>query len=424
LETLKYLTEINQWPVVIVCKAGLKKHWQNECWQHFKLPSTILSGSIPIGASAFKKDRILIVNWDILDPWLPFLRSIEPKAVAGDEIHAIGNMNTRRCRAFRILCKGVKIVIGISGTPLTNRPFELYPILHILDPEQFDSPFTFGMNFCDGENNRGRWQFSGARNLKTLNVMLKKSCLIRRLKEDVLAELPPLQRFVIPLEITDRAQYDRAENDIVAWLAETDLAAAQRAARAERYTRFSYLKRLAAWLMFDSLTEWIDSFLEESDGKLFMGTIHTQMILALHEKYKDLATFINGSLSMNKRQEAEDYFRKDPKCRVLFGQIKAAGEGLNLPECQTPALAELPWTPGACNQFIGRCHRMTSTLPVNAYFLIPANTIVSDLCKIIQRKQKITDQTLDGVDVRQSSLTLWDELGLAMKKRQTKEKSK
>jgi SWI/SNF-related matrix-associated actin-dependent regulator of chromatin subfamily A-like protein 1 len=415
-QALLCAVESKAWPLVVVCPKSLKLHWKNQSKQHFGLKSTVLSGTRVFGSKLLRGKKIYILNYDILGPWLRFLKSLKPKMIVFDECQDIRTMGTAKCKNSMKLAKGVKKILGLSGTPLTNRPFELFPILHILLPDRFANPYAFGHKFCQGDRVFGRWKFSGARNMGTLNKILNKHCMVRRLKKEVMKDLPPMTWGVTPLEITDEKEYAHAENDFLGWLAKYDIARAARAARAERYTKFSYLKMLAAQLKMEFVLEEVNRILEESDEKILLGVIHKKTTQTLLERFAKWSVVIDGSKSEKQRQEAEDRFRKDSKVRILIGQIKAAGVGLNLPEAGVVGFVELPWTPGACQQFAARAHRMNSVNPVRVIYWVAAGTIEDKLCEIIQRKMRILDSVLDGVPVQDTSLTVFDELQKAMLK--------
>lgn len=408
--------EANVWPALVVCPAAVKLQWQRQAWEHCRLKSTILSGEKPYSLTGCEK--LVIINYEILGPWLLRLKALNPKIIGLDEVQKIGNIQSKTSRLCKILCKGVPKLIGMSGTPLTNKPWELYPIVSMLwpDVEELASPFYFGTTFCDAEKSFGKWKFSGARNLKQLHRLLLDSGMLRRTKLEVMAELPPIIRTVLPLEIEDRAEYEEAERDIIKWLAKTDLQRAQSAARAERYTRFSYLKQLAAKLKIKAVFACVDDWLASTDSKILLGCLHriqTPILPMLKERYDTISTQIHGGMTMKQRQESEDRFRQDSRCRLLIGQIQAV-TGLNLPEASIVGVVEIPWTPGACQQFIHRAHRLNSKHTVNAYFLAATNTIEERVYEIVQRKQKIMDQVMDGVDCQETSLTIFDELQQAM----------
>src|ERR1035438_2631037 len=129
LIALKYIQECNKRPAIIVCPAAVKLHWQREAMQHCGLKSTVLHGT---STRYLEGEDIIILNYDILRNWLPRLRRLQPQIIIGDEIHYVSSAKAKRTRAFQTLCSGVEHVLGLSGTPLTNRPIEMFTILNIL----------------------------------------------------------------------------------------------------------------------------------------------------------------------------------------------------------------------------------------------------------------------------------------------------
>lgn len=406
IQALYYIMESKRYPAIIVCPAALKLHWQREAMQHCGLKTTVLHGTSTRHLEG--SEDIIILNYDILRNWLPRLRKLQPQIVVMDEVHYISSPRARRSKAAQTLCSGVHSVIGISGTPLTNRPMEMFTILNILAPDKFPSRFSFGMEFCDARRMFGAWTFNGAKNLKRLHKRLD-GIMIRRTMEEVLPQLPTMRRMIVPLEIERPKEYQEAEGDFITWLTRIDRSAAQRAAQAEQFTRYSYLKYLAATLKMKAVMQWIDSFLMESDEKLMLGVWHKGIISILYEKYQKIAVVIDGSKTLLQRDKAEKEFRHGGT-RILLGQIKAMGVGGNYPECRNVALCELPWAPGTCSQFAARCHRLTSTGSVNFYWLIAANTIEEKLCQMIQKKSKHLDLVLDGEIDQMTTLNVFDEL--------------
>jgi SNF2 family DNA or RNA helicase len=130
-----------------------------------------------------------------------------------------------------------------------------------------------------------------------------------------------------------------------------------------------------------------------------------------------LSVTIHGKQSQVKKDRAETAFRTDPRVRLLVGQMKACGVGLNLPEASSVVHCELPWAPGTVRQFAGRAHRMTSTGQVDEFFLIAQGTVEKDICRILEKKSKTLDRVLDGVVESDESLTVYDELCQALKER-------
>lgn len=402
--------ESKAFPLLIICPKSLKLHWKRQCWKHFGLKSKTLSSMSPYGTRLLRKHKILIINYDILGPWVNFLRSMKFKMIVYDESHMIGSLKTQRTKNCIYLARDVEKIIAISGTPLTNRPFELFPVLHILLPRRFSNPYSFGHRFCDADQVFGVWRFQGAKNLDKLHSILTRRCMIRRTKKEVAKDLPPICWSVVPVEIQNRKEYIHAEKDLIGWLAKTDPDKAHRAAQAERFTRFTYLKALAAELKMQAVMECIDAILAESDEKILLGVIHKRTTKLLYERYGQLAEIIDGSKTEKQRERAERRFKKEADVRILIGQIKVCGVGLNLPEAGVVGFVELPFTPGACQQFAARAHRLNSVNPVQVIYWISENTIEEKLCKIIQKKSRVLDKILEGKVVKAATLSILDEL--------------
>jgi SWI/SNF-related matrix-associated actin-dependent regulator 1 of chromatin subfamily A len=423
------------WPAIVVVPAFLKRNWYREGVSKFGLKPYVLHGQTIYDREGIRKAKVIIVNYEILRYWLPFLLTLPTKLVVIDECQLVSNLNSVNAKCVKTLCNGsegtsnrrtVPFVFGLSGTPLTNRPWELYSICSLLWPETFDSPFRYGTDYCEASKSFGKWRFSGARNLAGLHKLLLENGMIRRTKEEVLSQLPTMQRIVVPLELENRKEYEEAEADLIGWLAKESPARARNAMRAEAWVRLGYLKRLAAKQKLPSVFAWVDSFLKESDGKLLLGALHrieTPIIPSLYSRYQRCAVQIHGGMTDKARGEAEDRFQNDPSIRILVGQIKACGLGLNLTAAQDVATVELGWNPAVHQQFDKRIDRIGQQGATKAWYLISEDTVESRLCEIIQRKTHISDRVLDGVAERADSLNVFDLLRSALLEKQQCPKS-
>lgn len=421
IQTATYMHEIKTFPAVIVTPASLKTQWQEELWKWYKITSVILEGRKAKIFPSYRKAKAVIINYEILKDWLPFLKSLKPKIVIMDEGHMISGINAARTKYCTQLCRNVPRRLILTGSPILNRPWELYPMLHIIRPDIWNSPFSFGMEYCQAENDGGDWKFKGAENLEKLHGMLRKHVMIRRTKAEVLPELPAKLRFVLPIEIENRAEYIHAQSDLISWLSTYDVLRAQRAQRAERFVKFGYLKRLATKLKMKMVLNWLDNYLQSTDRKLVIGALHRQSwphtISIIDERYGDKAVSIHGGVSRSKRDIAKDRFNNDPTCRIITLQIQAGGVGLNLQgKGRDVAMIELPWAPGHVKQLIDRVHRIGTEDSVNVYFLIAKGTIEKRLCELIQDKQEMSDRILEGVPITSESLNIFDELAIALQK--------
>lgn len=131
------------------------------------------------------------------------------------------NGQARRTKACRELakCNSAELVLLLTGTPVMNRPVELVSQLQIMGRlEAFGGWRKFTSRYCQAFQGRFGYNTDGAANLLELNTKLRDACMIRRLKADVLTELPPKIRSRIVLPLTNRAEYNAAEADVIRWI--------------------------------------------------------------------------------------------------------------------------------------------------------------------------------------------------------------
>lgn len=400
-------------PVVIVVPASLKINWMREAnkWLTNKDGVVILSGKKPPKGKI--KGNIFIINYDILGVWLTKLIDAAPSVMIVDESHMVKNIKAQRTKAVKELGKVVRHKIFLTGTPIVNRPSEFFTVLNMLAPTEFNSWIRFTQRYCGAYNDGYGWNVSGATNTTELHERINNKIMLRRKKEDVLKDLPPKQRFVLPMEISNRNTYKEAENDLLKWVKETFGAGkARKTAQAEALARFSYLKQLAAEGKREFAVSWIKDCVE-SNGKLVVFAVHHTMIDYLAEELRNYnPVVVDGRTSLatgpNKpvsdRQMAVDRFQNDPNCRIFIGNIKAAGVGLTLTAASHSAFVELGWTPGEHQQAEDRVHRIGQENHVSAYYLIADTTIEEEIAGLLDGKMKILDSVLDGKATDEESL--------------------
>lgn len=397
-------------PCIIVCPASVKYAWEQEALKAFRIRATVLEGTKPPrGKSVAAPPELVVLNYDILKHWVDWLQRLKPKMVILDEVQVISNHTSQRSRASKKLCDKVPRVLGLSGTPLLNRPIELFSILNILRPDVFNSRWSFAHRYCDPRLTPWGWEYKGCTNSTELHQLLTKTCLMRRRKVDVLKELPGKTRTVIPIPLKDMNEYRRASLDFIAWLSRQDPVKANRAAKAAAMVKMGYLLRLTAELKLPSVIEWINNCLDETDSKLVVFGVHKKILEEMKSKCRARSVTIDGSVTGRLRQAVVASFQQDKQVRVLFGNIKAAGVGITLTASHTVAFAELAWRPGDHTQAEDRCHRIGTTENVAAYYLVAKDTIEEKLCKIIQQKQSIVSSVLDGGSLDED-LDIYDQL--------------
>ncbi len=418
LEALLYIKNHPElWPAIIVCPATAKYVWRDEAHKHVQLPSAICSGQIPMRRVPEKVPPLIILNYDILQYWYKFIKKkIQPSLVIFDECHALKTLGAIRTRKAYFLCKKVDHILALSGTPLTNRPKELFPILRILCPDEFFDYNVYAWRYCGMTLMPWGYDDNGATHLDELHKRLRKHCMIRHRKAEVLKFLPPKRRSVVLLDLEKYREYRQAEMNFISWLKKQSPEKARRAKKAENLVKVGYLLRLVAKLKMKLVFDWIDDFLESSEGKLIVFAKHIPVLDAIEKRYKKRLVRVCGKVSAKDRFEAQQRFQKDKKVRIFAGQLVAAGTVLTLTKGTTIAMIEMDYVPGNHVQAEDRAHRIGLKKAVQVYYLIAKGTVEEDLCQIIQKKAKVISAILDG-RFKKSKLNVFDMLVEAIRKR-------
>lgn len=392
IQALSYLAlHPDMRPAVIVCPASLKLNWQREAEAWLETDDQI---EVINGGKVHELDAdIVIINYDILKKWLPELQRIEPHVMILDESHSVKNPKAARSKAAKELAAVVPHKILLTGTPVLNRPAELWNQLQVIDPFSYPDKrfFQWHKRYTDATKNRFGWDFSGASNLEELAASLK-TVMIRRTKDQVLTELPSKRRSTVLIPIDNRKEYDRADKEFVAWMTEQNGAeAAERASHVEQLAKIEYLRQIAVKGKMKQVKDWIRNFLGSGE-KLVVFATHKETIETLMSEFSECAVKIDGSVSSENRQAAVDAFQNDPETRLFVGNIQAAGVGITLTAASDVVFLELGWTPALHDQAEDRCHRIGQKNAVNIYYLMAERTIDASIAAMLESKREVIDQ--------------------------------
>jgi SNF2 family DNA or RNA helicase len=389
-------------PAVVVCPASLKLNWKKEVKDWMTGSSCqVISGkkpTIPLYGD------ILIINYDILNAWVDTISRKKPKIMITDECHYYKSNTAQRTKAVKKLARQVDKIIALSGTPIVNRPVEMFNAINLINPLAIPSFWEYTRRYCGRTYNGFGWDFSGATNTEELNKLLKESIMIRRKKEDVLKELPDKLYSFVPIALENENEYFSAERNFLDFIRRTKGAgAAEKASGAQALTEIGTLKQLAVKGKLNESIKWIKDFID-NDEKIIIFAVHKFVIDTLMESFPDISVKIDGSVSQQSRHKAVESFQNDPKIKIFVGNIQAAGVGLTLTAASNVAFLELPWTPGELSQAEDRAHRIGQQNAVTIHYLLANNTIEEKIAKLLDKKRKVLDSVLDGKVTKQESL--------------------
>jgi len=242
--------------------------------------------------------------------------------------------------------------------------------------------------------------------------------MIRRLKSEVLKDLPEKIHTVVPLELDNPEEYRRAEEEFLDWLAETQgVEKALRAQRAQALVRLNTLTQLAARGKLGQVVEWVKEALEEIP-KVVLFCVHREVLRELVHSLRPYGpVWVDGSVGARDRALAVERFQEDPHTRVFVGNIQAAGVGITLTASSHVVLVELPWTPGELIQAVDRVHRIGQRgKGVNVWYLVAHGTVEEHILRLLREKESVVAEVLGdtnrggGSEIPDTSDMILDEL--------------
>ena len=389
VQALATLEADDAYPAVIVCPAGLKLNWLREI-EHW-LPHRSVQVINGTGVAPMEAE-ISVLNYEIVHAHRVRLQLRGPKALVLDESHYVKNPRAKRTQAVRRLAEALPegaLKLALTGTPVMNHPEELIAQLRILGRLQ---------EFGSGARFARRFQGAGAE--ERIHWHLRRSCFVRRLKSEVLPQLPAKTQVVLPVALDNQREYKLAQDDVIAWLREQPLdlgeveAKIAAALRAQRLAQLNALKRLAARGKASAALAWIDDFLASDEPLVvFAGNREVQELLV--ERFPD-ALHILGRDSIQQREAAVDAFQDPDGPQLIVCATRVAGQGITLTRASNVAFLDLEWTPAMHDQAEDRCHRIGQHDAVTAWYLLAADTIDETMIELISRKRGIVGAVTDG----------------------------
>lgn len=385
--------------ILIVCPASVKFAWVNEIKKWTKMSSMIIDSKTKLH-EIDGSIQYWVINYDILKRHFPQLSKIKFDLIIGDEAHFCKSIRSQRGKVFRQLSRNIPHIVLLSGTPLLSRPIELFSLLNILDPAQWNNYYDYARVFCAAKQTRFGLDVSGISNAEELHRRIR-GYFLRRTKEDVLKDLPPKNRIEVPVEIEKSIarKYEIAESNFVSYMKQYSGKQPPEIAKtlqAEKLSQLNVLRMLNAVGKIPTAEEIIESIIE-SDEKIIVFCSFVEPLKKLHEKYKSKSVILTGETPVGERGNIINSFQNDDNVKIFFGGIKSAGVGITLTASSNVLFLDFPWNPADSLQAEDRAHRISQKAEsVNIYQLYADGTIDDDLRKILQKKQGIFDAVIDG----------------------------
>lgn len=406
-------------PALIVCKAGLRTQIGTSVTQMTGVPAQVMYANYE-KPHMFNK-AIVVVSYDGLwrmkwdeSIWSKF------KTIILDECQAIKNGDSNRTQKVKEIVKNYNYahVMGASATPIKNRGSEYFQILHLVAPEKFPTETGFQLRWLEFDD-RGRAR--GVREDKMESWKeFTKDIIIRRKKQDVLPDLPPIRRAYRNCDLAEEVEDAYAEQ-MKGFIKEFEGGEITQMRFVNLLAYIARMRQLVGLSKIPDTIEEIDEVLLGTDEKVVVFVHHISVGKALMTKMMERCedagygwepVWLQGGLSNIQRDEIVDSFVNGP-ARVMIASQLASGEGVDGLQkvCGRAIMHERQWNPANEEQCEGRFSRIGSVKSsILIQYMIAVGTIDEWLTNLIDEKRIDVTATLDGRYVHPDETSLTREM--------------
>jgi SWI/SNF-related matrix-associated actin-dependent regulator 1 of chromatin subfamily A len=422
VQALVLANHLNARNILVVCPKSVKLNWLREA-RKWLMRDDLTIGVI--GKEVPDTD-VIIGNYESIVKFARELRQTSFDLLVVDEVHYCKNENAQRSQAVYAL--NAKVKVALTGTPIVNRPKELLPLLSWLDSSNWGSKtqrWNYLQRYCDAVQKtvitkphrdkdtgewveggpRTVWDFSGSSNLDELQERLRSTIMVRRLKSEVLKDLPPKLHSLVELDGEEFESVLAKEQTVWETVAKEkglnsafeeaiSLLSDEEIKELLDFTTLSSMRHEMALKKVESCLEHLDNLLEEV-GKVVVFAHHRDVIDALRKHFGARAVCIFGDTPDAQRQEAVDRFQNNSDVNVFIGSITACAEGITLHASSNVVFCELDWRPGKMDQAADRCHRIGQKNCVQVQWLVVDGSLDALMAKRLMKKLAVIRVALD-----------------------------
>lgn len=387
---------------LVVVPASLAHNWKNEL--HRFAPSlsvTVYAGQNRPGLHPYlQRSDVVVMTYHTLRNDIDYLARLSFGIVVADEVQMMKNPDSQLHQAV-LRIRG-KWFYALSGTPVENSLSDLWAILNLVNRDMLGSHHFFKKHFI-----KPIMAYIGGPANAALQKLIS-PYLLRRTKEEVLADLPELTSDLVVCEPEEeqRKMYEEEQSRVRNYI--LDRRDAQEGLRND----FMVLKALIRLRQMANHPQLVNAAYEGSSGKFreifrmladVLAAGHKVLVFSSFVKYLEMVAeemkrrgweyaMLTGA-TVGREQEI-DRFNRDSQCRIFLISLKAGGVGLNLTEADYVFILDPWWNLAAENQAVSRAHRMGQKQAVFVYRFITAGTLEEKILAIQRRKQQLADSVI------------------------------
>ena len=427
-------------PAVIVCPTSVLYNWKTEL---LKFLDFLDEDDIAIldSGKARPEQLVSICSYryavDHSDELKEFLNVNGILVV--DEAHTGKERDTQVGEAIIDLAHYAKCYLPLTGTPILNYVYEIFAILHGLDPVRWNDYKAFTERYCEGHwktmyvkgKKRSIWYDKGASNLEELMEIVRNDYMVRRLKVDVLDQLPPKHRTTMTLNLTkEDAAFDefidelkevatpilakhkfsasRAANEVRQAIGlareeteEVDVEVFDDNERRKRDPIFKLYEDSGLSKVENVVDSVCDILEAKPESKFIFFFEHKsvlnkmkEMLRERHPEFDDIS--ITGDINSKKREDEKIRYQEDPNCKFAYLTIGAGYAAITLTAANVVCMVQQPWSPKIAEQCEDRAHRIGQEKDVSVIYFLSANKFDSYQHRMLTDKSDTSTTTLDG----------------------------
>lgn len=388
-------------PYLVICPASVKRNWAREIQLVLPTAEPAIVGPAPLPPNDFQD--WVIINYEILGKHMEELLAFGWKGVVFDEAHYLKNHQSQRSRNAAKLVKAIQyepIVHALTGTPMTNRPRDLFPLLRLMNHPLGKSFLSFAKRYCEAYQGDFGLVADGASNIEELTVQLH-GVMLRRTKNEVL-DLPPKVRTWLDVELHPYA-IQHFNNAVREFLTKFDAPESidttadepENSERRRAVGRLTTARRKLAFAKCRHTIKFVENALEQGE-KVILFTTFLNTLERFHKHFGDRAVFVFGEVPAEERQNRVDRFQNDESVRLFIANMHVAGVGINLTAGRQVVFNDLDWVPANHWQAEDRAYRIGQTGTVNVTYMIAHGTVDEFVKTVLETKAALMDSLVEG----------------------------
>lgn len=426
-KTLQAITIITQYKKenptslsLIVCPTSLLYNWKEEFSKfHPKTKTLIVDGTPTQRKTLFKKITncdVIITSYSLIQKDIEIYKKISFGYAILDEAQHIKNRSTRNAKSVKLICANHRLIL--TGTPIENSLEELWSLFDFLMPGLLNSFNRFVEKYL--RNN----SYGDKQRLENLRKKLS-PFILRRMKKDVLKDLPPISDLLYHCHLTADQQnlYESYVKSARKELSDLVSKKGFNKVQVHVLATLTRLKQICCHpaifakekaepgdsAKYDMLMELLQT-LVEGQHKTVIFSQYTKMLNIIRKDLEKLGmrfSYLDGS--SKDRLKIVNTFNNDPAIPIFLVSLKAGGSGLNITGADTVIHYDIWWNPAVENQATDRVHRIGQVRSVSSYKLVTLNTIEEKILQLQNRKKHLVKQMICNDDEAMSKLT-WEEV--------------